>query len=407
MVVARSGMLMTAEQRSAAVHAGAGLVNIVHETVSGMRKAQTDRLRRSPLRFIPGAVSVIDLVDRGSTWGEASFTSTVSVTANVLSPVLRLMTPEGAAPMDASVRGAGVLAAIGAAVGDSLAGDPRTRALVPELDLRYQGESITAAEFARLQQEPTETVVVFLHGLGCTENNWSEEVIAAAARASIALVRYPTGSSIADNGEKLAFLLDEVLIELPECRRLILVGHSMGGLVARRAMEVSAGVADCVSDLVTLGSPHGGSPIEKGAQAALMTLNFFAATKPLAMLGHRRSAGIKDLRHGAIRFEDWGGQDPDTVLWDRTTTVPLPDQVTHHAVVASWPQDSSSWKSALVGDGAVRHGSAKDQDVGHATQDPKRKVTVLESSSHLSLISHPKVAELISEVVDRRSKDWK
>ena len=396
---------MTAEQRVATVYAGTSVFDIVHEVVTGMRKAQSQRLRRSPLKYVPGAVGIVDLVDQSSTMVDESISRVVSVTAEVLSPIMRLMTPVDSAPIDGSRRGAAVLAAIGAAVGDSLANDRRTQSLVPELDLRADGKSITTEEFARRSRGSAQTVVVFLHGLGCTELNWSPEVIGGAGPATAALIRYPTGSSIADNGDEFAMLLDELLRAMPECQRLVLVGHSMGGLVARRAIEVNPYVADRVTDLITLGSPHGGSPIEKGAQAALLTLGSFAATKPLARLGHRRSAGIKDLRHGAIRAEDWGGHDPDTTWRDRTRAIPLPDHVNHYAVAASWPEDSSGWKSGLIGDGAVRQASAKDDDVEALAGGSNRYVTVLESSSHLSLMSHPEVAKLIAGVVNSQSEE--
>ena len=396
---------MTAEQRVATVYAGTSVFNMVHEVVTGMRKAQSQRLRRSPLKYVPGAVGIVDLVDQSSTMVDESISRVVSLTAEVLSPIMRLMTPVDSAPIDGSRRGAAVLAAIGAAVGDSLANDRRTQSLVPELDLRVDGKSITTEEFARRSRGSAQTVVGFLHGLGCTELNWSPEVIGGAGPATAALIRYPTGSSIADNGDEFAMLLDELLRAMPECQRLVLVGHSMGGLVARRAIEVNPYVADRVTDLITLGSPHGGSPIEKGAQAALLTLGSFAATKPLARLGHRRSAGIKDLRHGAIRAEDWGGHDPDTTWRDRTRAIPLPDHVNHYAVAASWPEDSSGWKSGLIGDGAVRQASAKDDDVEAVAGGSNRYVTVLESSSHLSLMSHPEVAKLIAGIVNSQSEE--
>lgn len=273
---------MTAEQRSAAVFAGAELVKIVHGTVAGMRKAQSDRISSSPLRLVPGASQVTDVVDQSMTIAEQSVAATVAAVAEIVAPIVRWGTPTDAAPMDTSVRGGAVLAAIGAAVGDSLAEEAHTRALVPELSLRQDGRVIAPADFVESHQDSAETLVVFLHGLGCTELNWSNEVLAAVGSAVPVLVRYPTGSAVTDNGEALAAMMDQLLSGLPQCQRIVFVGHSMGGLVAWRAMEVSAALSERVSDLITLGTPHGGSPIEKGAQAALMVLNAFSATKPLA-----------------------------------------------------------------------------------------------------------------------------
>lgn len=390
---------MTAEQRSAAVFAGAELVKIVHGTVAGMRKAQSDRISSSPLRLVPGASQVTDVVDQSMTIAEQSVAATVAAVAEIVAPIVRWGTPTDAAPMDTSVRGGAVLAAIGAAVGDSLAEEAHTRALVPELSLRQDGRVIAPADFVESHQDSAETLVVFLHGLGCTELNWSNEVLAAVGSAVPVLVRYPTGSAVTDNGEALAAMMEQLLPGLPQCQRIVFVGHSMGGLVAWRAMEVSAALSERVSDLITLGTPHGGSPIEKGAQAALMVLNAFSATKPLASLGHRRSAGIKDLRHGAIRVEDWAGRDPDTALRDRSLLRPLPPHITHHAVVAIWPEPADDWKGSLIGDGAVRRASAEAQEHSESHPEFQPKITVLESSSHLSLIGHPDVADLIAKVL--------
>jgi pimeloyl-ACP methyl ester carboxylesterase len=69
---------------------------------------------------------------------------------------------------------------------------------------------------------------------------------------------YPTFRPIA---EAAALLADEIR-SFPPDARIILVGHSMGGLVARGATH-EAGVADRVIGAITLGTPH------EGAAAAL------------------------------------------------------------------------------------------------------------------------------------------
>jgi triacylglycerol esterase/lipase EstA (alpha/beta hydrolase family) len=82
-------------------------------------------------------------------------------------------------------------------------------------------------------------------------------------------LRYNSGLRIADNGRALAGLLHELLEHWPEpVQELVIVGHSMGGLVARSAVHEAqqAGHAwpQRLGKLVFLGTPHHGAPLERG-----------------------------------------------------------------------------------------------------------------------------------------------
>jgi len=67
----------------------------------------------------------------------------------------------------------------------------------------------------------------------------------------------PIGS-IQGRGEQLA---DSILEQTSAGDRLHILGHSMGGLDARYAIAHSKAVADRVATLVTIGTPHRGSPV--------------------------------------------------------------------------------------------------------------------------------------------------
>ena len=108
---------------------------------------------------------------------------------------------------------------------------------------------------------------------------------------------------------------------------IVIVGHSMGGLVARSACHYGS-VEDhawtgAVRHVFCLGSPHLGAPLEKGVNALGWALGRVPETRPLANLLGVRSAGIKDLRYGACVEEDWCDCDPDELLTDRCHDVPL------------------------------------------------------------------------------------
>src|SRR3954454_1007303 len=86
----------------------------------------------------------------------------------------------------------------------------------------------------------TPDIAVFVHGLGETEYAWGRrnygERLTEDLGYTPVFVRYNTGRHISENGASLAALLDDLVADWPvEVRRIAIVGHSMGGLVARSA----------------------------------------------------------------------------------------------------------------------------------------------------------------------------
>jgi triacylglycerol lipase len=67
----------------------------------------------------------------------------------------------------------------------------------------------------------------------------------------------PIGS-VRQRGEMLASL---ILEQLPAGDRVHIIAHSMGGLDARHAISRVSGFSDRVATLVTIGTPHRGSPV--------------------------------------------------------------------------------------------------------------------------------------------------
>ena len=83
---------------------------------------------------------------------------------------------------------------------------------------------------------------------------------------------------------------------------MALVGHSMGGLVARVACALdAAGPASwspLVTDLVTLGTPHLGAPLAGWARSGAAGLARLPETSAFGRIIDQRSAGILDLERG-------------------------------------------------------------------------------------------------------------
>ena len=130
--------------------------------------------------------------------------------------------------------------------------------------------------------EATGRLAVFLHGLTETEDSWgyrSERhhgdpavTYGSRLRADLGLtpvyLRYNTGLHISDNGRALDALLDALVDAWPvPVQDVVLIGHSMGGLVARSALhQAGGGTAGAhgwtalVRDTVTLGLAAPGRP---------------------------------------------------------------------------------------------------------------------------------------------------
>jgi hypothetical protein len=227
-------------------------------------------------------------------------------------------------------------------------------------------------------------------------------------------LHYNTGLHISTNGRAFAEQLDALVRAWPvPLESIALIGHSMGGLVARSAQHygVAAGHAwpQLLRALVCLGSPHLGAPLERAGHWFEQLLAATPYTAPFVRLGRVRSAGIRDLRHGSVLDEHWHRprSGADAVL-------PLPAQVMTAAIAASraparpggpavepLPQVERSLR-ALRGDGLVPVASALGI---HA--DPRRALAFTHQAiawdcGHLDLLSSPAVyAQLRSWMQER------
>lgn len=204
------------------------------------------------------------------------------------------------------------LAILNGLVGDRLARDENE--LATEMSLVHEGAPLpcTRDALARAYPSASPRAVVFVHGLMCTESFWQDadgasfgSRLAADLGVTSLYVRYNTGLGIAESGEALADLLERVASEYPApLEEIVLVGHSMGGLVARRACASGAARGYAWVALVTraiyVGAPHRGAPLERAGRLAMRVLG--AIDDPYARLaadvGDLRSLGIKDLGDG-------------------------------------------------------------------------------------------------------------
>jgi pimeloyl-ACP methyl ester carboxylesterase len=168
--------------------------------------------------------------------------------------------------------------------------------------------------------DATEKVLVLVHG-SCRHDRSSggarDPIAALAHELGFTPVHllYNTGQHIATNGREFAALLERLVTAWPvSFRELAIVGHSMGGLVARSACHVGEAERQAwrskLRNLVCIASPHHGAPLERGGHWVEVLLRVSRYSAPFAHLGRIRSAGVTDMRFGYILDEhrDPGGR---------------------------------------------------------------------------------------------------
>lgn len=102
--------------------------------------------------------------------------------------------------------------------------------------------------------------VVLVHGYGSIKSHWLTLHVALrrAGFTDVTSINYNAFTAdIRDIAGQLVDHVDKVLARTG-ADKVHLVGHSMGGLVSRYAVEV-LGLGDRVDNAVTIASPHGGS----------------------------------------------------------------------------------------------------------------------------------------------------
>ena len=291
-----------------------------------------------------------------------------------------------------------LLAILNGVLGDHLVASGNLLAIA--MSLRSAGTSLQLSKAALKSAFPQATgqIVVLAHGLCMNDLQWAREghdhgaALARDLGYTPLYLHYNTGRHISTNGREFAEMLETLVREWPRpIERLAIVGHSMGGLVARSACR-HARLArhdwiERLGDLVFLGTPHFGASLERAGVWADFLIGISRYSAPFARIGKLRSAGIKDLGHARLCDEDW--QEPGaTHARALPTSVSLPAGVRCYAVAGSRQRSIDSRRLAR-GDGlvAVNGALGMNPDADRALAMPQAHRFVAYRTGHFDLLS--------------------
>lgn len=370
--MARNEVSATAQLLAHAVDVLSGPVQGTHRAIAGTIFRVLGPIA-APVRVVHNAIS------------DASYLGVrvgAHAAADLVDGVSEALPPERVShAVTSTAAGSVIIGAVNGLLGDQLVTDGNQLAV--EFGPHHQRKIVGNETALLAQAHPTATghVVVFVHGLGETEQAWwyrhedrgSHGERLAELGATPVVLRYNTGRTIAENGAALSELIGGLRERWPvPLHRIDLVGHSMGGLVVREACH-HAGADDWL-DLVRtacyLGTPHEGAPLAIGVHRLAAALRGRPESRSWAELLDVRSAGIDDLR--------------------RSSPLPLSPGIRHVGVTATLGADPTAWWAAAVGDGLVPLRSARG---------PLDELHVLPRTGHLALLSHPRVSEVLAELV--------
>ncbi|MYN05816.1 esterase/lipase family protein [Pseudoduganella aquatica] len=294
-----------------------------------------------------------------------------------------------------------VLAALNGVLGDRLAQDNNPLAI--PMQFRRNGQPLA---FTPPSAAPGGRVLVLAHGLCMNDLQWQRNghdhgaMLERERGYTPVYLHYNTGRHISENGDDFAHKLEALLAGWPvPVEELVIVGHSMGGLLARSACHYGAQAGHRwlahLSKLVFLGSPHQGAPLERGGNWVHLLTDFTPYTAPFTRLAKLRSAGITDLRHGSLLDSDWVGRDRFAHGAALPAPVPLPEGVACYAVAGTIGKDASQLSGRMAGDGLVPLASALGQH-----PDPLRSLAIpvahqatVYGVNHMVLLDSPQVAQ--------------
>lgn len=322
-----------------------------------------------------------------------------------LATLLPLLDDPATHPESSPAREA-VLAALNGVLGDRLL--EQNNPLAQRMELRLAGKLLPLERPTHLPEQlagVSPHLLLLVHGLCMNDTQWQRAghdhgaFLAQALGCTPVYVRYNSGLHTSINGRELAGQLERLVAQWPTLESITVLGHSMGGLLARAAVFYGRQMGHRwpaqLKNLVFLGTPHHGAPLERAGHGVDVLLAASPFTLPFTKLGMLRSAGITDLRHGHVLDDDWQGRGRFDSPHDHRVPLALPEGVACFTVAATLAPQRGLLADRLTGDGLVPLRSA----LGQHDEAARRLVFAKDSqrtvyrTGHLELLSSPVVAQ--------------
>jgi hypothetical protein len=294
------------------------------------------------------------------------------------------------------------VAALNGVLGGYLAesGNP----LAIEMRLRSGGRPLELDAEALRTAFPhaTRKLLVLVHGSCMSDRHWNRQghdhgaALARDLGFTPIYLHYNTGLHVSVNGRAFAGLLEQLVAAWPtRIDGLVLLAHSLGGLVARSACHLGEAEGHAwrrrLRALVCLGTPHHGAPLERGGHWIDLLLGVSRYSEPLGRLGKIRSAGVTDMRYGNVLDEHWEGRDRFAHRRDDRSPLALPRGVRCYAIAATTAALDAAGRRRT--DGLVPMDSALGVHARHELTlgFPQAHRWIAHGTTHLDLLNRPEV----------------
>jgi hypothetical protein len=376
------------------------LVEAMHRTIGG-GPGVLGRPLEGPTRLVTGPIygnirGVTRLVGAG-----------VDLALGQLAPLLGGTRP--------GPRREALLAVLNGVLGDAL--EARGSPLAIQMRLRRDGQplELDAAALRRSFPEGGGKLLVLVHGSCLDDRGWTRRRHDHGAALALDLgytpvyLHYNSGLHVSTNGRALADLLERLVAGWPApLEELVILAHSMGGLVSRSACHFGEAAGHRwrreLGALVCLGTPHHGAPLERGGHWIDLLLGLSRYSAPLARLGKIRSAGVTDMRFGNVLDEHWRGRDRFGLAGDARVRLALPEGVRCFAIAASRTPRPSGSRPASDGLVPVDSALGRHSRPGLALGFPEAHRWIGYGMGHLDLLGRAEVYATIRAWLDPASR---
>jgi hypothetical protein len=305
----------------------------------------------------------------------------------------RVADPALAAEVDSPARDTFV-SILNGVCGDHLAATGHPLALA--MTLRRHGRLVDPSAPSRaFDSEPVVgRLLLLVHGLCMNDRQWRRNghdhgaALAAHTGFTPLYLRYNSGLHVAANGRALSELLEDLVRRWPvPVTEIAIVGHSMGGLVARSAhlhgRRAHHAWIRRLTKLAFLGTPHHGAPLERHGRRLERAMALSPYALPFLDVT-RRSAGVRDLATGSVTTRP-------------REFVPLPRGVACFAAAATHAARGGLVADRLWGDGLVPVDSAlgRHRDPARSLRIPEPNRWVGYGIGHLDLLESADLADAL------------